>query len=91
MMAHVTYSMGNWDVPDIYAQALGPVAFGLGYNKSGKPSCPCHKVYVIWSDKTSLITKKYTCSVYGVYQLICGCYLNIICFIQFLWIFCKYD
>jgi len=23
--------MGNWDLPDIYAFALGPAALGLGY------------------------------------------------------------
>ena len=33
--------------------------------------------YVTRSDKIGLIAEKYTCSVYGVYQLICGCYLNI--------------
>ena len=34
--------------------------------------------YVTQSDKIGLIAEKYTCSVYGVYHLICGCYLNIV-------------
>ena len=34
--------------------------------------------YVTRSDKVGLIAKKYICSVYGLYQLICGCYLIIV-------------
>ena len=41
---------------------------------------PVKSSIVTRSDKIGLIAEKYTCSVYGVYQLICGCYLNIVCF-----------
>ena len=47
-------------------------------------------IYVTRSDKIGLIAEIYTCSVYGVYHLICGCHLNIVCFIQFLRIVCIY-
>ena len=30
-VVHITYNMGNRNLPDIYAHALGPVALGLGY------------------------------------------------------------
>ena len=38
-------------------------------------------VYVTRSDKIGHIAEKYMCSVY---QLNCGCYLNIVCFVQLL-------
>ena len=53
-------------------------------------ACETNSLYVTQSDKIDLIAENYMCSVYGVYQLICGCYLNIVCFIQFLRIFCIY-
>ena len=31
--------MGNRDLPDIYAQALGPVALRLGHIHQANPSC----------------------------------------------------
>ena len=30
-VAYITYNMGNRDLPDIYAHALGPAALGLGH------------------------------------------------------------
>ena len=44
--------------------------------------------YVTWSDKTSLITTKYTHPYYGIYLLFCVCYLNSVSFIELLRIFC---
>ena len=48
---------------------------------------PVHELilYVTLSDKIGHIAEKYMCSVY---QLNCGCYLNIVCFVQLLRIFC---
>ena len=39
------------------------------------------------SDKTSLITAKYTHPYYGIYLLFCVCYLNSVSFIELLRIF----
>ena len=39
---------------------------------------PVTYIYVTRSDKIGLIAKKYTCSVYGVYHLICRCYLKLL-------------
>ena len=36
----VVYITGNWDLPDIYAHALGPVALRLGHLYQANPSCP---------------------------------------------------
>ena len=30
-VVYITYNMGNRDLPDIYAHALGPAALGLGH------------------------------------------------------------
>ena len=46
--------------------------------------------YVTRSDKIGLIAEKYTCSIYGSYQLISRCNQNFVYFIQFLRIFCIY-
>ena len=29
----LSYNMGTWDLPDIYAHALGPAALGLGHRQ----------------------------------------------------------
>ena len=38
--------MGNRDLPDVYAHALGPVALGLGHIYQANPSCPCYNYYI---------------------------------------------
>jgi len=38
--------MGNRDLPDIYALALGPAALGLGHIYMANPSCPCYNYYI---------------------------------------------
>ena len=45
--------MGNRDLPDIYAHALGPAALGLGHIYQANPSCPCYNYY-IYSDKVDI-------------------------------------
>ena len=42
----VAYNMGNRDLPDIYAHALGPTALGLGHIYQANPSCPCYNLYI---------------------------------------------
>ena len=44
-MVYITYNMGNPDLPDIYAHALGPAALGLGHIYQANPSCPCYNLY----------------------------------------------
>ena len=39
--------MGNRDLPDIYAHALGPAALGLGYIYQANPDCPCYNLIYI--------------------------------------------
>ena len=40
-VVYITYNMGNRDLPDIYAHALGPAALGLGHIRiSGKSLLP---------------------------------------------------
>ena len=39
-MVYITYNMGNRDLPDIYAHALGPAALGLGHIYQANPSYP---------------------------------------------------
>ena len=48
-MVYITYNMGTWDLPDIYARALGPVALGLGHIYQANPSCPCYNYYCVYS------------------------------------------
>ena len=43
---YITYNMGNRDLPDIYAHALGPAALGLGHIYQANPSCPCYNLYI---------------------------------------------
>ena len=38
--------MGNQDLPDIYAHALGPAALRLGHIYQANPSCPCYNYYI---------------------------------------------
>ena len=38
--------MGNRDLLDIYAHALGPVALRLGHIYQANPSCPCYNYYL---------------------------------------------
>ena len=47
-------------------------------------------VYVTRSDKTSLITAKYTHPYYGIYLLFRVCYLSSVSFIELIWIFCMH-
>ena len=42
----VVYIMGNWNLLDIYAHAIGPAALGLGHMYQGNPSCPCYNLYI---------------------------------------------
>ena len=46
LVVHITYNMGNRDLPDIYAHALGPAALGLGHINQANPSCPCYNLYI---------------------------------------------
>ena len=45
LVVYITYNMGNRDLPDIYAHALGPAALGLGHIYQANPSCPCYNLY----------------------------------------------
>ena len=47
-VVYITYNMGNRDLPDIYAHALGPAALGLGHIYQANPSCPCYNLYIIY-------------------------------------------
>ena len=38
--------MDTWDLSDIYAHALGPVALVLGHIYQANPSCPCYNFYI---------------------------------------------
>jgi len=44
---YITYNMGNQDLPDNYALALGPVALGLGHIYQANPSWPCDNYYIL--------------------------------------------
>ena len=46
LVIYITYNMGNRDLPDIYAHALGPAALGLGHIYQANPSCPCYNLYI---------------------------------------------
>jgi len=46
LVVYITYSMGNQDLSDIYAHALGPAALGLGHTYQANPSCPCYNLYM---------------------------------------------
>ena len=49
--------MGNQDLPDIYAHALGPAALELGHIYQANPSCPCYNLYLYhgaWADQRVL-------------------------------------
>ena len=46
LVVYITYNMGNRDLPDMYAHALGPVALGLGHIYQANPSCPCYNYYL---------------------------------------------
>ena len=39
--------MGNRDLPDIYAHALGPQARGRRDIYQANPDCPCYNLYII--------------------------------------------
>ena len=45
-VVYITYNMGNQDLPDIYAHALGPAALRLGHIYQANPSCPCYNLYI---------------------------------------------
>ena len=48
LVVYITYNMGNRDLPDIYAHALGPAALGLGHMYQANPSCPCYNLYIFY-------------------------------------------
>ena len=48
----------------------------------------CSYSYVTQSDKTSLITRKYTHPYNVIYLLFCVCYSNSVSFVELLRIFC---
>ena len=41
LVVYITYNMGNQDLPDIYAHALG-----LEHIYQANPSCPCYNLYL---------------------------------------------
>ena len=50
-LVYITYNMGNRDLPDIHAHALGTAALGLGHIYQANPSCPCYNytyIYIIY-------------------------------------------
>jgi len=42
LVVYISYNMGNWDFPDIYPLAFGPVALGLGHIYQANPYFPCY-------------------------------------------------
>ena len=40
-VVYITYNIGNQDLPNIYAHALG-----LGHIYQANPSCPCYNLYI---------------------------------------------
>ena len=44
-VVYITYNIGNLDLPDIYAHALGPAALRLGHIYQANPSYPCYNLY----------------------------------------------
>ena len=46
LVVYITYNMGNRDLPDIYAHALGPAALVLGHIYQANPSCPYYNYYI---------------------------------------------
>ena len=46
LVVYISYNMGNWDLPDIYARALRPAALGLGHIYQANPSCSCYNLYI---------------------------------------------
>ena len=55
-VVYITYNMGNRDLPDIYAHALGPAALGLGHIYQANPSCPCYNLYILYPHNMLYIT-----------------------------------
>ena len=45
-MEYITYTMATWDLPDIYAHALGFAALGLGHIYQANPSWPWYNYYI---------------------------------------------
>ena len=37
-----SYNIGTWDLPDIYAQAIGPATLGLGHIYQANLKCPSY-------------------------------------------------
>ena len=60
-VVYISYNMGNRDLPDIYAHALGPAALGLGHIYQANPSCPCYNLYI------------YVLYIYKCDKSWCGC------------------
>ena len=50
-VVYITYNMSKWDLPDIYAHALG-----LGHIYQANPSCPyaCYNLYYVYYTKLVL-------------------------------------
>ena len=61
--------MGNRDLPDIYAHALGPAALGLGHIYQANPSCPCYNYYILYDLKlyVYIYTYAYECTHTGAH------------------------
>ena len=49
LVVYITYNMGNQDLPDIYAHALGPATLGLGHIYQANSSCPCYSYVFIFA------------------------------------------
>ena len=58
------------------------------HSSRGTKQLAIQKQYVTQSDKTSLITRKYTHVYNGIYLLFCVCYSNSVSFIKLIRIFC---
>jgi len=50
VVVYITRNMGNQDLPEIYAHALGPVALGLGHIYQTNLSFPCYNYYILPSE-----------------------------------------
>ena len=59
-------------------------------NNIPSTQAPTHSIYMTRSDKTSLITRKYTHVYNGIYLLFCRCYSNFVSFIELLRSFASY-
>ena len=42
----INYNMGSWNLSDIHAHVLGPLALGLGHIYQANPTCPCYNLHM---------------------------------------------